>query len=124
MTISVVAANALLSGLRAELEGGTVSYYSGPTPIPGGATTLLLARSTVTGVPAPVDGVLSLPDGFESQRFASGTIAWARIENSAGLWLVDVVVGVTGGGAPIELESLTGYAGGFVKLTSSAITVT
>lgn len=124
MTISVTAANALLSGLRTSFEGGTVSYYTGPKPIPGGATTLLLARSTIAGMPSPVDGVLSLPDGFESQRFAPGAVAWARFEDSAGAWLIDVGVGVTGGGAPIELESLTGYAGGFIKLTASAITIT
>lgn len=123
MSLSSAAADAMLAGLASAIEGGTISYYTGPAPIPGGATTLLLARGAITGMPAPSGGTVTLPANLDAQRYAAGTIAWARIADDTGAWLLDLVVGVTGSGTPIELDSLTGNVGGFVQLTTSTVAI-
>ena len=123
MNLGLAAKTSMLAGLSAAVEGGFLRLYEGPIPVAGGATTLLIASGVVAGMPPPSDGVLMLPPGFAALRFNGATVAWARLFAATGDRLMDLSVGVTGSGTDIELETLVGYTGGIIKLTSSSITI-
>ena len=53
---------------------------------------------------------------------ADGTATWARIADSAGTFVGDVDIGVSGSGATIVMNTTSIVAGGSISITSAQIT--
>ncbi len=130
ITYAVPVKNAMLTALATALdaadpEPGRLRLYSADQPEAGvevGDQVLLadIALNLPCGTVA--DGVLTLSCPIADELLpASGTPAWARLVDGAGEWVADGDVGLTDSGALIELNSLTVYQGGIVRINAAAL---
>ena len=132
LRIKATMANSMIDLVKAAIDGGgsagTIKIYTvgggrpaGPATAPAGTllATLTLAYpacGTTSG------GVLTFGTITEdSAADDTGTAAWARIADGAGVAVVDSDVSTTGAG--INLNTVSIVAGGPVRLTSGSITV-
>jgi hypothetical protein len=108
------------------MDGGTLRIYDGTQPAsPDDAVTtqVLLAEFTL---PDPAgtatDGVFGgeLPDA--ALIAASGTASWGRCLDDLGATVWDGMVGATGSGAAIEVDSVSFLAGAYAAVTAITIT--
>ena len=110
-------ATARAEAAAALLAGGAVVCYPAPRPAAGGAPQgPALARIPFepgVGTPSPAGLAITAP--IAGQCVASGDIAWARIETSAGAWLVDLDA------ADLHLDRTAVQAGAFVRLLSGVV---
>ncbi|MDT3669013.1 MAG: hypothetical protein ROZ37_01620 [Aromatoleum sp.] len=141
MTVEISAAlaagrlNGTAAVLNAVAPGASVLFYAatatsafGETPAEPHLVAVPLTNPLGTvGDPAPDLGITPAPLAVltlivepapEGQVSTTGTIAWARILDGAGAEHIRCPVGAEGSGAPIEVEALAVYAGGYVRIVS------
>ena len=130
--LSTTVANAMLVPLRDALDGGsgagTIKFYTAPMPATTAdaitTQTLLgtLTCSDPSGTIATKKLTLSAitPD---SSADATGVAVWARIDDSAGVAVVDVDVSTTGGSGVIQLNTTNIVAGGPIGITAFEFTL-
>ncbi len=115
----------ILNAIDAGSGSGTIKIYTGTRPATGAAlsgNTLLgtLTFSDPCAAP-PSGGVLTFSSiTQDASADATGTAAWARIEDSTGAFVFDCSVGTAG--ADINLSSTSITAGGPISITSATIT--
>lgn len=118
-------ASDMITAIDAGGSAGTLTIYSGSRPATGGAATTALAvlpLSYPCGTAS--SGVLTFSAiTTDTSADATGTATWARIATSAGNFVVDMSVTVSGGGGDCELGSVTINTGQQVAVTSAAITI-
>ena len=113
---------AFTRGLDSGSGPGQLKIYDGTRPNSGAAittqkllVTAFFAKPSSAGV---VNGVLSFDvDETPVTCVDSGVATWARFENSAGTFLADTDVGVSGSGKGVELSKVQLYLGGEVTVT-------
>ncbi len=119
-------AQANIDMIDAGVNAGVMNFYTGPQPESGAAITTetLLADLELSDPSGTVDeGVLIFsPVSDELSAQADGDIAWCRITDSDGNYVMDLDCGITGSGAAIIFNSLSVLLGGTVKILSGSIT--
>ena len=104
---------------------GTIKPYTGTRPATGGAITSQVLLGTLTfSKPCGTvsSGVLTFAAiAADSSADADGTATWARIADSAGTFVGDVDIGVSGSGATIVMNTTSIVAGGSISITSAQI---
>ena len=102
---------------------GLIRIYSGTRPATGGTPTTLLAQLTCSSAfaPAASGGVLTVNAiGNDVSADATGTATWFRVTTSAGAFVIDGDVAVSG--SDMNLSSTSIVATGPVSITSFTIT--
>ena len=103
----------------------TLEVYAGTRPGTGGAITTQTLLGTVTfSYPCGTvsNGVLAFDAiAQDSAADASGEAAWGRIKTSAGAFVADLDVGVTGSSADLKMNTTSVVAGAPIIITSGAI---
>jgi hypothetical protein len=103
--------------------GGLIKLYTGARPA-AGATPIGALQATVE-LPNPCgtlsDGTLTFTPGAEGQRIADSEITWARMTDGGGVWVMDLDVSASGGGGDMQLSTVVGFTGAFVRITSGVI---
>ena len=102
---------------------GLIRIYSGTRPATGGTPTTLLAQLTCSSAfaPAASGGVLTVNAiGNDVSADATGTASWFRVTTSAGAFVIDGDVGVSG--SDLNLNTVSIVALGPVSITSFTIT--
>jgi len=123
--------NAMLDAIRILIDagsaGGTIKFYTGTQPATGEAAlsgNTLLGTLTFSDPAAPgaSSGTLTF-SGItqDSSADATGTAAWARIQDSNGNNVFDVDVGTSG--ATINLNTTSIVTGGPITMSSFTITI-
>ncbi len=127
--LSLAVRNARAQVIADAIDGGSGPgewrFYTAPQPAAGGALTTqtLLATVLLTDPCGTVsDGVLTLSSAGDVLAVAKGIIAWARLTDSAGTFVVDADVSALGGGGAITIDNTQVYTGGTVRILSAALT--
>jgi hypothetical protein len=104
-------------------SGAKVQVYGSAQPDFGATVsdTPLVAIPLQSPAGVVSGGVLTLSKTDEVMVTTAGTAVWARIINSDGVIGMDVAVSANDGGAPLQLSSLTLYAGGYLRLLSGTL---
>lgn len=127
--ISTGARNDMATALLAQIDSGSgpgrLQLYNGARPATGGAATTLLAELTLSDPAGTVaNGTLTFSAiTADNSANASGTVTWARIVTSAGTFVADGSVTVTGGGGDVQINATSISAGQQVVCTSAVITI-
>lgn len=89
-----------------------------------GSVAVLLATGTFSDPSAPnaATGTLTFNTITGSDAVADGTASWCRIKDSAGTFVMDMDVGVSGSGAPVFINTTTIVSGTPVEFIGAAIT--
>ena len=122
-------AQAIANAINAGAGAGTLKFYTGtqPTDADDAITTQTLLGTLTFSDPCElsiVDGLLTFDSITEdSAADATGTVTWARIEDSDGNTVFDCDVTATGGGGVIEINTTAIVIGGAIRTTSFAITI-
>ena len=135
LNFSLALRNARLQTVIDTIDGGDDSatptaimqFYTGPKPAAAGAAigTEVLLASCVLPQPSAtiVNGVLTFePIADDEAADATGVIAWCRIVDSSGVWVMDLDCGVDGLGAAIIFNTLNVQGGGVLKIISGSFT--
>lgn len=118
---------AMAAGLQSAVDsagaGSVLLFYAGVQPAGGGAASgAEQARATLANPCGVRTGsVIDLVVPIEAIRTAGDPITWARWQDSAGVWLMDLGVSAAGSGGQIELDHVDGYPGGTVTITAGSI---
>jgi hypothetical protein len=127
---NVTIRNARLNLVRDAIDAGpgpgTLDFYTAPRPTTGATPTgaTLLGTTTFSDPCAPdaAGGVLSFnPIAQDPDAADGGPCAWARGQDSAGNFVVDLTVSGPGGGGEIELNNPVIVVGGPIIITSAKI---
>lgn len=123
LTLATPLWNVILEAVKTRLDAGSgpalLKFYDGTRPATGGTATTLQATLVLADPVGSVTGaVLTFTAGGECQRVAGDPITWCRFFDSDNVILIDANVGVSGSGADVEVSSVTGGIGGFLRLTS------
>ena len=118
----------IVTAIDAGSGAGTIKIYSGA--IPANAATaitsqVLLGTLTFSDPCGTIaDNALTM-DAItqDSSADATGTAAWARIADSAGVTVMDINVPTTGGGGALTLNTTNIVIGGPILITSFIISV-
>ena len=125
--ISTAVANAMLAQLQNAIDGGstggTIKFYTGtmPTLTTDAVTTQKLLGTLTCSDPCGTTANKTLTFSAiiqDSSADDTGTAAWARIADSAGLVVADVDVSTVGGGGVIQLNTTNVVVGGPLIMTS------
>jgi len=120
-------ADATIGLLDAGSGPGTIKLYTGGKPAsPEAAATGTLLATVVLPDPASTaasNGTDTIIDPASVTYVASGTAAWARLADSAGNAVMDVLVSDTAGTGDIKLSSTTAAPGITVDMAALPFTV-
>jgi hypothetical protein len=122
--ISDTAANAQATAFAPLCNNGSIQVFSGSQPVNAntalsGNTLLSTLRFSATAFGPPTGGVLTANPIASGTNVASGTASFARIYQSDGMTVVmDVQVGLAGGGYGIGLNTVNMVDGAALSLTS------
>lgn len=115
----------IINAIDGGAGNGTIKPYTGTRPATGGAITSQVLLGTLTfSKPCGTvsSGVLTFAAiAADSSADADGTATWARIADSAGTFVGDVDIGVSGSGATIVMNTTSIVAGGSISITSAQI---
>lgn len=128
--LSAAAANALAQVIADLINGGAGAGYieiygdTIPATVATAITTQTLLGTLTFSNPcesgAPVAGLLTFSAITQDPSANATDIAtWARIYDSAATAIIDVNVGASGSGAPIELNTTSIVAGGPIVVNSA-----
>ena len=116
--------NARLDAITTAVGAGCfIRIYDGARPASGGTATTLLAELTVSGAfaAAAAAGVLTVNAVTQdSSANATGTATWFRVVTSAGVFVIDGSVAVSG--SDMNLTTTSIVLGGPVSISSFTIT--
>jgi hypothetical protein len=123
-TLRTARAQAIITALDAGSEGGKILIYTGTQPSAGASITTqtLLATCTLSKPSATLaNGVLTFsPITEDSLADATGTIAWARVTDSSGTFVLDMAAGLTG--SELIFNTLAVQEGGAMQILNGSIT--
>lgn len=117
-----------MTAIKDAIDGGsgagTLKIYDGTRPATGGTATTLLGTLTFSDPCGTVSsGVLTFSAiTADSSADATGTATWARIADSAGTFVADISVGISGSGAELILNTTSIVAGGPISVSSATLT--
>jgi hypothetical protein len=119
---SIAAINGALNTRLANLNGGTVVYYTGTKPATpdtalAGNTPLVTLTLSATAFASASGGIGTANTVTAGTAVNTGVATWARCYNSSGAAVFDGSVGVTGGSFDFTLPSTTITYGQVVPLT-------
>lgn len=104
---------------------GLLKLYTGPQPARGAAIT----TQTFLGQVSFADpcgecavGVFTAAPLIDGMALNTGTVAWARITDSNGIFVADASVTLLAGVGPVRMPSLEVYQGGNIHGVSVVIT--
>lgn len=104
-------------------SGGSLVFYTGPKPAPGGAATTELGSFALATPAGTVSGgVLTFTDPPDVEVVADGTAVWARILDSVGAWVGDFTVSNQTGSGEIRLSDVNLLTGMVLDLITLSIT--
>ena len=129
ITYSITVKTAMMQAVADKLDAATTAgyllLYSAAQPAAGAAITdqILLADIELAKPCGTVaSGVLTLDCPVADDNVpASGTLIWGRLYDGDSNWIADGDVGLEGSGAMIELNSVTSYQGGIVRITAAVL---
>lgn len=102
-------------------DGPRLLFY--PAGDPGAVTPLaILLLNNPIGTVADSALTLDTAELPEGQVTETGAIAWCEFVDGHGAPHIRAPVGAPGSGAPVEVDELNVYAGGFVRLASGVLT--
>lgn len=109
----------------AELDGGSLTFYSGTRPAFGDTSGIsaqaVITLTTPAGALSGLVFTLTLP--LAGLRTAGAAITWARFCDSTGTILLDVDVSSTSDGTgDVLLDNTSGSIGAFVEITAATLT--
>jgi hypothetical protein len=116
--------NAMLAAVLATIDANgpaLLDFFGNTRPAAGAAA----GASPIVGITLahPSGSVatqsLTLTTPVQGQCTSAGTIAWGRLYDGAGTWLLDFDAGLSSSGAEAILDRVTVYPGAFVTLTSA-----
>ena len=118
----------IVTAIDAGSGAGTIKIYSGA--IPANAATAITSQ-VLLGTLTFSDPCGTIADNAltmgaitqDSSADATGTAAWARIADSAGVTVMDINVTTTGGGGALTLNTTNIVIGGPILITSFIISV-
>lgn len=115
--------NSRMEVVNTAASGGKLAFYTGPKPAAGGTATTKLAEFTL-GTPAGTvsAAVLTLTDPSNATTIADGTAVWARITDSANVYVADFTVSNLAGSGEIKLTDVNLLTGMILDITSLTIT--
>lgn len=120
---STAARNARLDAITTAVgNAGKLRIYNGARPASGGAATTLLSEHTLGSpfAPAAAAGVLSPTLPANVNASATSTATWFRVTTSAGAFVIDGDVAVSGSDLNLVSTSIT--SGQPVQITAWTIT--
>ena len=118
----------IAEAIDAASEAGYINLYSGTRPATGGAVNgnTLLATVTLTlpCASAVTNGVLTLNHAgiAETAALDDGTVAWARVYDGDGNFVMDCSVSETGQGGDITVNTTRFVTDGPITVTSGTLT--
>jgi len=116
----------ILDAMDAGGGAATLKFYTGPRPATGAAITTETLLATLTcsdPVGTITTGVLTFDAVTEdSSADDTGTVAWARVDDSTTTFVCDLSVTVIAGGGDIEINTTGIVAGSPVSIVSAVIT--
>ena len=123
-------AQAVIDTLDAGADGVTTTammhFYTGPKPAAGAAiTTEVLVGSCALAEPSGTvaTGILTFnPISDDVSADADDDIAWCRVVDSDGGWVIDLDCGEAASGAAIIFNTVTARIGGVIKILSASFT--
>lgn len=125
--------NSMLTPIRDAIDAGsgagTIKIYTSPMPtLPSDAITTQTLLGTLTfsdpSGATPSGGVFTASAiTQDSSADATGTAAWARIADSAGVVVMDMDVTVTGGGGAMQMNTTSIVVGGPILITAMTVTI-
>lgn len=129
MDLSLTARNlrlvALVQAIDIDSSPAKMKVYSGAKPTPGGAPSGTLLATITLAKPSAI----VIDDSFqwivpkEGQRVDDLQIAWVRIEDGAGNWVVDGSAGLIGNtDVDFQFDQLDGNIGAFIRLSGGGFT--
>lgn len=125
-TLRTARAQKIIDAIDAGTGPGTLKFYTGTRPATGEAiTTETLLGTCIFSDPCGTisNGVLTFSAVTQDAAAdASGVCSWARVQDSAGVFVMDLAVGGTGSGADIILNTTSIVVGGPISVTSAVIT--
>ncbi len=118
----------IVTAIDAGSGAGTIKIYSGtiPTDAATAITSQVLLGTLTFSDPCGTIANNALTMGAitqDSSADATGTAAWARIADSAGVTVMDINVTTTGGGGALTLNTTNIVIGGPILITSFIISV-
>ena len=125
--ISTSLSTVLLNAVDADAAAGYIEFYTGTMPAkpetaPGGGNTKLgtCTCSVTSGTVA--SGVYTFSAiTADSSADATGTAAWCRVRDGAGVACFDADVSVTGGTGTVQMPTTSITAGGPIAFNSFVI---
>ena len=129
--IATTVKNSMLTPIRDAIDAGsgagTIKVYTSPmATLPSDAISTQTLLGTLTfsdpSGATPSGGVFTASAiTQDSSADATGTAAWARIADSAGVTVMDIDITVTGGGGAMQMNTTSVVVGGPILV--SALTV-
>ena len=124
-TVRNARAQILIDAINAGTGAGKAKFYDGIRPATGGTVTNLLGTINFADpcAPAPVDGVTTfsaMQTGVTAT--GTGTVTWARIEDSEGTFVMDASVTITGDGGDFTFGAVDWETGAPYAITSATLT--
>lgn len=118
----------IVTAIDAGSGAGTIKIYSGTIPTDAATaitSQVLLGTLTFSDPCGTIANNALTMDAItqDSSADATGTAAWARIADSAGVTVMDINVTTTGGGGALTLNTTNIVIGGPILITSFIISV-
>lgn len=116
---------AVLNAIDAGSGAAELRLYTAPQPSGGAALTtqtLLIALPLADPAGSISGAVLTLTPMLDTLCVASGDLAWARLVDSAGVWVADFDLTISGGGGAITVDRVDVYTGGTIRTLSASLT--
>lgn len=131
--IATTVKNSMLTPIRDAIDAGsgagTIKIYTAPmATLPSDAigAQVLLGTLTCTDPSGatPTGGVFTFDTiTQDTSADATGTAAWARIADSAGVTVMDVDITGTGGGGSMQMNTTSVVIGGPLQISAGTITL-
>ncbi len=118
----------IVTAIDAGSGAGTIKIYSGTIPTDAATaitSQVLLGTLTFSDPCGTIANNALTMDAItqDSSADATGTAAWARIADSAGVTVMDINVSTTGGSGALTLNTTNIVIGGPILITSFIISV-
>lgn len=115
---------AVIEDIDSGADPSYMKFYTAPRPVTGGVVTDLIGANELYDPSGSMsNGVLTfnlISDELSVKK--TGDIAWARITDGDGVFVMDMDCGLSGSGAEIIFDNLSAQLGGTIKILSGSIT--
>lgn len=115
---------AVIDTIDAGAGAGEIRLYDGIRPATGGTVTNLIGTCVLSDPCATISsGVLTFnPISDDVSADATGTITWARIVDSNGVFVMDLGCGIAASGEEIIFNTVSAQLGGVITILSGTLT--